>query len=110
MATTFNPNSQDSKSQGNSMNLIGTYKTKSGRFVFRWSFERQRNSEVRAYVVEMPTYGERQTTGYLTHLNWDGERRYIDFQPMPQTYEHAVAIAEVWAERTETYIVSGETF
>ena len=90
------------------MPYVGTYRTRSGRYYFRWSFEQQPNGEVRAYIVHAPGYGQIVQEG-IGEVGQDGERLYIAFEPMPLNLEEAIEIAKQWAERADTYIaISGE--
>jgi len=92
------------------MAFIGTYRTRSGRFYFRWSFEQQPNGEVRAYILDAPAYGSMPSDGHSTHRYSDGTYCYVCYEPMPRNYDDAVVIAKEWAERTEDYIVYSEEF
>jgi hypothetical protein len=92
------------------MPYVGTYRTKSGRFHFRWSFEQQPNGDVRAYITDSPTYQERKTDCHSTHRYGLGARPYICYEPPPQNLKGSIAVAKEWAERTEKYILYGEAF
>ena len=91
------------------MNFIGDYRTKSGYFYFRFSFEQQANGEVRAYIIRAPSYAGRPTDGHSTHRYHDG-RYYICYEPMPGNFKDAIAVAKEWAECTENYILYGDNF
>lgn len=93
------------------MAYIGEYRTRSGRFYFKWSFEPQNDTTIRIYIAKAPGYENRPTDAHSTHRYTDaGGRCYICYDPMPTSMKDAIAIAKAWAERTEDYIVNSREF
>jgi hypothetical protein len=93
------------------MAYVGEYKTYSGRSYFRWSFEKQNNGEIRAYILSAPGYGNRPSGGHSTHRYEDNAGDcYICYEPMPTNLQDAIAIAKEWAECTEEYILYSQEF
>lgn len=93
------------------MPYIGKYRTKSGKFTFRWSFESQSDDKIRIYILDAPGYGSRRSDGHSTHrYRQDDGKCYICYEPMPTKLQHAIAIAKAWAERTEAYILHSQEF
>lgn len=92
------------------MAYVGTYRTESGRNYFRWSFEEQSNGDVRAYILDQPSYQGRATDAHSTHRYGLGRRPYICYDPMPDNRDDAIEIAKAWAENTERYIETGDNF
>jgi hypothetical protein len=88
----------------------GTYRTKSGKSYFRFSFEKHRNGEERIYILAQPSYRGRSTDGHSTHRYGLGSRPYICYEPAPKNRDEAINIAKAWAENTEKYIASGKKF
>ena len=88
----------------------GTYRTKSGRNYFRFSFVQQPNGEVRAYIESQPSYGGRPTDRHSTHRHWEGSRPYVCFEPLPRNLAEAIDVAKSWAEHTEQYVRNGTPF
>jgi hypothetical protein len=88
----------------------GTYRTKSGRYYFRFSFEKQRNGEERIYILDQPSYRARATDGHSTHRYGLDRRSYICYEPSPRNRDEAIKVAKAWAENTEKYIETGKKF
>ena len=83
------------------MPFIGTYRTESGRYYFKWSFEEQSDGEVRIYILDQPSYGGRADGAHETHrYGLSSDRPYICYEPPPDNREAAIQIAKAWAERT----------
>ena len=85
------------------------YRSVDGTSYFAFSYERHGN-EVRIYIDLQPSYGDRATGAHETHRYTDGRRKYICFTGAIQTESDARAVAEAWAERTLTYIRTGQSF
>ena len=93
------------------MPYVGTYRTKSGRHYFRWSFEEQSDGEVRIFIVSQPNYQGRDEGAHETHRYGLGSGRpNICYEPAPDNLADAIEVAKAWAERTEKYIRYGITF
>lgn len=97
-------------SKDNIMAYKATYRTKSGRYYFRFSYERQSDGEVRIYIVDQPSYRGRATGGHPTHRFDVDSRPYICFVPPPTNLDDAIKVSKAWAERTDRYIETGERF
>ena len=92
------------------MPYTGTYRTKSGRNYFRFSFEKQYNSEIRIYILSQPSYMGRSKGSHPTHRYGVSSRPYICYEPEPKNRSDAIKIAKAWAENTEKYIETGRRF
>jgi hypothetical protein len=93
------------------MPFIGTYRTESGRYYFRWLFEEQSDDEVRIYILHQPPYRGRDEGAHETHRYGLGSGRpYICYEPPPDNLTDAIEVAKAWAERTEEYIEWGTPF
>ena len=78
---------------------------------YEFSFERQSDGSVRAYIDRQPSYGSRDTDPHKIHRNLDSNRYYVCVQePMPRTVSDAKAVAEEWAKRTDRYVRTGVSF
>jgi len=78
---------------------------------YEFSFERQSDGTVRAYIESQPSYGYRDTDPQKIHRNQDGSRHYVCvLEPIPRTISEAKVIAEEWARRNDRYIRSGVSF
>ena len=78
---------------------------------YAFSFERQSDGEVRAYVQAMPGYGARPADLHSTHRRRDGNGRYfVCRDPPPRTMEAAMRVAAAWAELTDVYQRTGRPF
>ena len=52
---------------------------------YEFSFERQSDGSVRAYIDRQPSYGSRDTDPHKIHRNKDGDRYYVCCDPQPRT-------------------------
>ena len=77
---------------------------------YEFSFERQSDGTVRAYIDRQPSYGSRDADPHKIHRNQDGNRYYVCVQTQPRTVSEAKVIAEEWAKRTDRYTRSGVSF
>src|SRR5258708_40331742 len=55
---------------------MATYETSNGN-IYEFSFERQLDGSIRAYIVQQPAYGSRESSCHTTHRLTDGERYYV---------------------------------
>jgi hypothetical protein len=80
-------------------------------FDFEWSAS---DGAYRIYIVDQPDYMGRPTGGHDTHRYWDASRGqyYICVRDdlRPTTLAHAKNWAKRWAEATERFRRSGQTF
>lgn len=63
----------------------------------------------RAYIVQSPSYGERDTDGHSTHRFYDG-RYYICWDRPIESYDGMVAVAKLWSDCSQKYIEKGTKF
>lgn len=84
------------------------YRTKDGLADYLFSFEQQSDGSWRAYILDMPSYGSRSTSGTVTHRLYDG-RHYVCFTPPPRTLVDMQKVAAYWADLTQTYLRTGRT-
>ena len=88
----------------------GTYRTKSGKNRFSFSFEKQSNGTVRAYVSRQPSYRGRPRDGHSTHRYGVNSRPYVCYEPQPRSLKSAINVAKKWSDKTERYIDRGGRF
>jgi len=88
---------------------MATYTFPNGN-VYTFSFEKQSNGTIRAYITNMPLYGSRDTNLVATHRHADGQRHYVCWDTPLYTQADADAVAKGWARRTERYITTGKRF
>lgn len=89
---------------------IDTYDTADRQDAFTFSFETQTDGSVRAYILNMPSYGSRNTGLHSTHRLTSGARYYVCREPAVYSVADARIVAGRWAERTQRYIRTGATF
>ena len=85
-----------------------TYTTKNGtEFKFRFI---QNNGSIDIFILEMPSYGDRDDNQHVTHrLNTDDGPK-ICWTGLIPTLAEAKRIAGLWSDATERYILTGEKF
>lgn len=88
---------------------MAIYQTGFGN-IYEFSFEKQADDSYRAYIVTMPSYGNRDTSLQATHRLSDRDRYYVCRKPQPKSYEAAKKIAAKWATTSDRYILTGEPF
>lgn len=88
-----------------------TYTTSYGN-TYEFSFERQSDEIVRAYIDRQPSYGSRSSASRIVHRLQDGNRYYVCVAEgsEPRTVNGAKAVAVYWIERNERYLRSGVSF
>ncbi len=98
--------------QGLLPHIPGTlvYYSLDGTAAFRFKFEVQPHGGIRIYVLEQPGYRGRSEESIPTHRIFENGRKFICFEPLPQTTEDARKVARAWAELTLRYIRTGERF
>src|SRR5213083_1098696 len=85
------------------------YTTSNGN-TYEFSFERQSDGSIRAYIDRQPSYGSRDTDPHKIHRNKDGERYYVCWDRPLRSMSDAKEVAAGWAQRTDRYIRSGVSF
>jgi len=86
------------------------YRTYDETTNFRFSFEEQRNRTWRVYVLQQPSYQSRAAGNHAIHMLSDGYRKYICWDSPMQTFNEATRVAALWAEKTNEYIRTGQSF
>lgn len=88
-----------------------TYRTKSGRYFFKFSLVQLSSGEVRIYIDSQPSYGwMRSENGHVTHRYDVGSRPYICYEPTITNRSDAIKVLKGWSENTESYIDTGRRF
>ena len=80
---------------------------KDGKYVF--SLEKK-GSSWRAYIQQMPSYGNRDQSLMVTHRLRDGNRLYVCVQGDISDKEKMIQVAQYWARCEQKYIETGERF
>ncbi len=88
---------------------MAIYKTTTGN-TYEFSFEKQSDGSIRAYIVRQPSYGSRDTDPHKIHRLKDGDRHYVCWDKKLYAMSDARSIAEGWAKHTDRYIRSGVPF
>jgi len=83
--------------------------TSSGN-TYEFSFERQLDGSIRAYITSQPDYGSRDTDPHKIHRSRDGNRYYVCVETQPRSESEARVIAGEWVRLTDRYIRSGVAF
>ena len=78
--------------------------------LYEFSFEAQTDGTYRAYIVNQPDYGQKDSRSSVVHRLQDGERFYVCWQPAAASREEAKAVAGLWATYTDRYILKGLPF
>jgi hypothetical protein len=86
------------------------YRTKDGRADYRFSFEEQQDGTWRAYIEEQPSYCGRPTDAHATHRLSDNNRKYVCWTDPLKSLAEAKSVAALWADATQKYIQTGQTF
>ena len=64
----------------------------------------------RAYILRMPSLGNRDTNGHSTHRLWDGDRPYVCWDCPVNSLKDMQTISRVWADSIQEYIATGKKF
>ena len=86
------------------------YRTKDGQTDYRFSFEEQRDSTWRAYIVRQPSYQGRSEGAHITHRLSDEGRKYVCWDSPLRSLSQAKSVASLWADLTQRYIRTGASF
>ena len=82
--------------------------TSSGN-TYEFSFERQLDGSIRAYITSQPDYGSQSDTAAETHRMQDEDGRwYVAWDEALYTKEEAKEVAAEWSRRTDVYINTGD--
>ena len=85
------------------------YRTKDGMADYKFSFEKQSDGSLRAYIEGMPSYGARDPDRRVTHRNTDGSRMWVCWDTPIYREDELRQIVAVWSDLTQTYIKTGKT-
>ena len=88
---------------------MATYTTSNGN-TYEFSFERQLDGSIRAYIVRQPDYGSRDSSCQTTHRLKEGERYYVCWTKNLYTMAEVKQVGADWAKRTDRYIKTGKPF
>jgi hypothetical protein len=86
------------------------YRTKDGRADYGFIFKQLSGGCYRIYIASQPSYGIWPSGIHATHRLTDGQRYYICWSGMIATEAQARAVAALWAEKTQAYIRTGQSF
>ena len=77
---------------------------------YRFNYKKV-NGFWRAYILRMPSLGNRSEAGHLTHRLWDGNNdAYICWDSPVKTLSDMQNISRVWADCVQEYIATGKRF
>ena len=63
----------------------------------------------KAYIVQTPSYRNRETDGHSTHRLYDG-RYYVCWDRPVNSYDDMITIAKHWSDCSQKYIEQGTRF
>ncbi|NTW99429.1 MAG: hypothetical protein HGB35_05790 [Geobacteraceae bacterium] len=86
------------------------YRTSDGLADYGFSFEKQADGIWRAYIDNQPSYQGRNTDAHSTHRLSDGARKYVCWTSPLRSLEEARQVAALWADKTQQYIRTGNSF
>jgi hypothetical protein len=84
------------------------YRTRDGRADYVFQIEWVDGGH-RAYIVSMPSYGNRDTSLHTTHRLISGGRHYVCWSQPLATIDEAKTVIALWSDFTQEYIRSGRT-
>ncbi|MCI5509605.1 MAG: hypothetical protein MR436_04010 [Eubacterium sp.] len=64
----------------------------------------------RAYILRMPSLGNRDSSGAVTHRLFDNGRPYVCWDSDVKTLKDMQTISRVWADSIQEYIATGKRF
>lgn len=64
----------------------------------------------RAYIIKMPSLGNRDSSGAVTHRLYDNGNPYVCWDSPVATLRDMQAISKVWADSIQEYIATGKRF
>src|SRR5207248_122932 len=90
---------------------IVTYITSNGNcYEFSYEVHRLENGRMRINILDMPSYGSRDTSLHKTQRAFNGIFHFVDLVSPLHSLEDAKKVAAFWAERTDQYIKTGRPF
>ena len=77
---------------------------------YRFNYKKV-NGTWRAYILRMPSLGNRNAAGTLTHRFWDHDNKpYICWNREVLSLKDIQTISRVWADNIQEYIATGKHF
>ena len=76
---------------------------------YRFNYKKV-NGSWRAYILRMPSFGNRSADGYITHRLWDGSKPYVCWDRSVNSLSDMQTISRVWADNIQEYIATGKRF
>lgn len=76
---------------------------------YRFNYKKV-NGTWRAYIIRMPSLGNRQAGGVATHRMWDESKPYICWDSSVNSLRDMQTISRVWADNIQEYIATGKRF
>jgi len=105
---------EENRSRGAQLNGIQptkrSYRTSDGSADYGFNFEKQSDGTWRAYIENQPSYRGRDTGAHSTHRLTDGARKYVCWTSPLRSLEEAKQVAGLWADKTQQYIRTGNSF
>jgi hypothetical protein len=86
------------------------YRTRDGAADYGFSLEEQPDGTWRAYITAQPSYRGHSADAHSTHRLSDGMRKYVCWTSRLRSLEEAKGVAALWADKTQNYIRTGNTF
>ncbi len=76
---------------------------------YSFSFERQLDGSIRAYITDQPDYGSQSEAASETHRTKDEDGRwYVGWEEPLYTVAEAKEVAAEFAKRTDVYLDTGD--
>jgi hypothetical protein len=76
---------------------------------YRFNYKKV-NGSWRAYILKMPSLGQRQSDGFVTHRLYDDSKPYVCWNCPVNTLHDMQTISRVWADNIQEYIATGKKF
>lgn len=76
---------------------------------YRFNYKKV-NGSWRAYILRMPSLGNRSSDGHATHRLWDGSKPYVCWDSPVNSLSDMQTISRVWADNIQEYIATGKRF
>lgn len=85
------------------------YRTKDGLADYEFSFERQAGGDYLAYIINMPSYRQRDQGLRTTHRLSNGNRYYVCWSTQIWNLQDLQQVVALWSDLTQVYIRTGQT-
>ena len=76
---------------------------------YRFNYKKV-GGEWRAYILKMPSLGNRDSSGVVTHRLYDSGRPYVCWDSSVHSLKDMQTISKVWADNIQEYIATGKRF